>query len=101
MTRKESELLKEMFRERSKDFWSPMDGEFDPNEWRRYLKKIKTRIIEDDQVCEEYNNKEDTVLVDNPHMGAVWMVMPKDLALKSLLLGQLPPKYSKKPTTKG
>lgn len=100
MTKEESDLLREMFRERSKDFWSPMDGEFDPKAWRRYLKRIRTRMIQEDQVCEEYNNKEDSVLVENPHMGAVWMVMPKDLALKSLLLGQLPPKNSKKPSAK-
>lgn len=97
MTKKESDLLSEMFQDRSKDFWSPMDGEFDPDAWRRYLKKIKVRMVHDDQVCEVYNNsRPDTVLIENPHVGSVWILMPKDLATKSLVLGQLPPRVKRK-----
>lgn len=102
MTKKESERLKEMFAERSRDFWPATTGEFDPAAWRRYLKKIKVRMIEDEDICEVYNNqRHDTFLVDNPHMGMAWMIMPKDLAFKSLVLGELPPRYSKKPAKKG
>lgn len=101
MNRKESDRLKELFRQRSMDFWD-MDGEFDPKAWRQYLKKINVRMIEDDDICAAYNNRnDDTVLVENPHMGMVWMVMPRELALKCLVLGELPPRYSKKPARKG
>ena len=102
MNRKESDRLKELLMERSKDFWTTYDGEFDPDAWRRYLRRIKVRMIEDDGLCEAYNNQgHDTVLVENPHMGMVWMVMPKELAFKCLVLGELPPRYSKKPAKKG
>lgn len=102
MKRQESDRLKGMFRERSMDFWTTEDGEFDPKAWRKYLKKIKVKMIEDDDVCETYNNsRPDTVMVENPHMGSVWMLVPSELALKSLVLGQLPPRYSKKPLAKG
>jgi len=102
MTKKESDRLKELFQQRSRDFWPAEAGEFDPKAWRRYLKKINVRMIEDDEVCVVFNNRNDnTVLVENPHMGLVWMTMPKELALKSLVLGELPPRYSNKPAKKG
>jgi hypothetical protein len=102
MNRKESDRLKDLLMERSKDFWTGDYGEFDLKAWRRYLKKINVRMIEDDDLCVAYNNQShDTVLVENPHMGLAWMVMPKELALKCLVLGQMPPRYSKKQAKKG
>jgi len=102
MTKKESDRLKELFQQRSKDFWRDDTGEFDPKAWRRYLKKIEVRMVEHEMLCEFFNNRtDDSVLCENPHMGLVWMVTPRDLALKSLVLGELPPRYSKKPARKG
>lgn len=102
MTSEESKRLTKLLMHRSKDFWTTEDGEFDPKAWRRYLKKINVRMIEDDDLCEAYNNKEDdTVLVENPHMGLVWMILPRDLAFKSLVLGEMPPRYSKKQPVRG
>jgi hypothetical protein len=108
MTKRESDRLKDLFMERSKDFWPEWSGEFDDEAWRLYLEKIKVRMIEEDELCEAYNNRtNDTVLVECPHMGmnyphmdVPWMVMPRELALKCLVLGQMPPRYSKKPTKK-
>lgn len=102
MTKKESDRLKDLFQKRSRDFWPAAAGEFDPAAWRRYLKKIKVQMIEDDDICEVFNNrKDDSVLVEDPHRGLTWMAVPRDLALKSLVLGELPPRYSKKPASRG
>lgn len=96
MSKRESDRLKDLLMDKSKDFQP--DGEFDDEAWRGYLKKIKVRMIEEDELCAAYNNqRHDTVLIKNPHMGmnyphmdVPWMVIPKELALKILVLGCFP-----------
>jgi hypothetical protein len=102
MTRQEHDRLKEMFVTRSWDFWASEEGEFEAKAWRGYLKKIKVGRIEDYDLPEAFNNKkEGIVMIEDPREDLRWFLMTEDLAAKSLLLGQLPPRYSKKPKAKG
>jgi hypothetical protein len=109
MTKRESDRLKELFQQRSNDFLMDDDGDFDTSSWEKYLKKIKVRMIEEDELCEAYNNPthDDMVLVESilpPGYGWAsehWLVVPRELAFRCLVLGQIPPGYSKKPAKNG
>lgn len=101
MTTQEHDRLKEMFITRSWDFWTSEEEEFEAKAWRGYLKKNKVGRIEDYDLPEAFNNKkEGTSMIENPR-GTDWFLMPEGLALKCLVLGELPPRYSRKPKAKG
>lgn len=111
MTQDELYRLEEMFADRSEDFKSAdkfYGVKFNLYSWMRYLKKIGVQEVHGEDIREVYNDKkENTLLLDVPNISRSiermrsWYVMSKDTALKFLVLGQLPPRSSKKPRSEG
>ena len=102
MTREEHDRIKGMFASRSRDFWTSESGEFEGRAWKRYLDKTVIRRINDHDMCEAFSNKkEGTVIIEDPREDFIWFLIPEGFALKCLVLGELPPRYSRKPKAKG
>lgn len=111
MTGDELGRLENMFADRSEEFKSAdkfYGVKFDLHSWMLYLEKIGVREVHAADIREAYNDKkEDMLLLDVPNICRSvermqsWYVISKDTALKFLVLGQLPPKSSKKHAAKG
>lgn len=92
-----------MLRDRSGDFHvTSLNGFVVPDDkaWHRHLKKLGVRIVDEDELCDAYNNHTpDTVLLKDPVGRSeidCWLIVPKELVLKCLVLGQFPPRKAKK-----
>lgn len=101
-----------MLRDRSGDFTvTSLNGFSYPDDkaWHRHLKKLGVRIVDEDELCDAYNNHTpDTVLLKDPvgrsrsyggmtdHGIDCWLIVPKELVLKCFVLGHFPPQKAKK-----
>lgn len=94
---KEQKISDFLWHRKRKDFFRDDTGEIDNGAWRAYLKRIGVKTISNRELCEAYNNHTpDTIMVESPTDPTQWFIMPTDLADKILVLGEMPPRYSRK-----